>query len=270
MKKITHSRYNENVRNPIAFPWEQFNKITQGGYGKGDLVLIFGSPGGGKSWASISMAAHAAKQGKNVIYYTLELSEDYVGKRFDAYLTNTPIDQLSLTKIEDINKEINTLVKGNIIIKEYPPKRASINSIENHLRKLEYLYEFKPDVIFIDYLDLLKNRKPRKERKDDVDDIFVEIKGLAKALNIPIVSPSQINRAGAKDDILEADKIAGSYDKIMIGDISLSLSRKKEDKLKGTGRWHIMKNRFGPDGLTYNSLIDTSIGSIKITDLYKN
>lgn len=264
--KDVYDRYLHNPRNPIPFPWEKFNQITQGGYGKGDLVLIFGNPGGGKSWSTIAMATYAASKGKNVIYYTLELGEDYVGKRLDANIANIPIDQLNSDNIENIKNIINNKIKGNIIIKEYPPKKASLTTIENHIRKLKTLYNFEPDAIFIDYLDLLKNRRVRKDRKEDTDDIFVEAKGLAKILGIPIVSPSQINRMGAKDDILEADKIAGSYDKIMIGDISISLSRKREDKIRGTGRWHIMKNRFGADGLTFNSSIDISTGRIEIED----
>jgi len=262
--KDVETRYRDEERSPIPFPWPEFNKLTQGGYGKGDLVLIFGNPGGGKSWAIVDMAAHAASLGYNIIYYALELGEAYVGKRFDANLTKIPVDKLNEHRNEVENVTSN--LPGQIIIKEYSPKRASLSTIEQHIKKLEYLYKFKPDAIFIDYLDLLKNRKNRKDRKDDIDDVFMDAKGLAKELKIPIISPSQINRSGAKDEILEADKIAGSYDKIMIGDISLSLARKRKDKLNGTGRWHFMKNRFGPDGLTFTSKIDTSIGKIEILE----
>jgi len=91
-------------------------------------------------------------------------------------------------------------------------------------------------------------------------------KGLARILNLPIASPSQVNRAGAKDDIIEGDKAAGSYDKMMIADFAGSLSRKKEDKVNGTGRFHVMKNRYGIDGLTFNVNINTNNGHIKILD----
>ncbi len=82
-----------------------------------------------------------------------------------------------------------------------------------------------------------------RERKDEIDDIYLSTKGLARELKIPIWSVSQVNRAGAKDDIIEGDKAAGSYDKIMVTDVAISLSRKKEDKVKGTGRFHIMLKR---------------------------
>jgi hypothetical protein len=73
-----------------------------------------------------------------------------------------------------------------------------------------------------------------------------------------------VNRAGAKDNIIEGDKAAGSYDKIMIADVAMSLSRQKKDKVNGTGRFHIMKNRYGGDGMSYNAKVDTSNGRIEI------
>ena len=83
---------------------------------------------------------------------------------------------------------------------------------------------------------------------------------------MPIWSVSQVNRAGAKDDVIEGDKAAGSYDKIMITDVAISLSRKREDKVNGTGRFHIMKNRYGMDGMTYSVVADTSMGHFEVTD----
>ena len=124
--------------------------------------------------------------------------------------------------------------------------------------------EHKPDLVVIDYVDYL--RAPSKsrfsERKDEIDDVFIATKGLAKDLKIPILTPSQVNRMGAKDSVIEGDKAAGSYDKMMVADICLSLSRQKEDKVLGTGRVHVMKNRYGQDGMTYNVKMDTNNGHI--------
>jgi replicative DNA helicase len=260
-KLDVETRYREDSRKPIPFPWNAFNKITQGGYGEGDLVLLFGNPKGGKSWAAIAMAAEAVKLGYNIVYYALELGENYVGKRFDACLTGVPVDKLDAHR-----KEVEKLLEnipGQLVIKEYAPKRATLSTIESHIEKLD----FKPDAIFIDYLDLLANRKSRSERKDDIDDVYVDAKGLAKELKIPIISPSQANRSGADKAILESTHIAGSYDKIMIGDIVISLSRGRKDRIEGTGRWHFMGNRYGPDGCTfYSPKIDTSMGYFDIDE----
>jgi replicative DNA helicase len=260
------TRYRPDDRRVIPTPWPQINSITQGGYGKGDLVIFFGGPGSGKSWAAISMALEAVKLNCNVVYYTLELGEGYVGQRFDANLLSIPVDQLPLhrIKIEDATKGL----AGKLIIKEYPPKRASLDDIERHLDQMWTQHNFKPDVIFIDYLDLLRNRRSRVERKDDLDDIYTDAKGLAKELGIPIVSPSQVNRSGANEKVVEGDKAAGSYDKIMIGDIIISTSRLRKDKVDNTSRWHIIKNRYGTDGITFNCDFEGSTGVTRITGEY--
>ena len=122
-----------------------------------------------------------------------------------------------------------------------------MSTIESHINKVEGL-GIKADLVIIDYVDLLTSKKQNSERKDEIDDIYISTKGLARQLDIPIWSVSQVNRAGANDDIIEGDKAAGSYDKLMITDFCMSLSRKKEDKVNGTGRFHIMKNRYGMDG----------------------
>ena len=91
-------------------------------------------------------------------------------------------------------------------------------------------------------------------------------KALARELKLPIWTVSQVNRAGAKDDVIEGDKAAGSYNKMMIADFAISLSRKRQDKTNGTGRIHIMKNRYGSDGMTYPAIIDTTNGKIEINN----
>ena len=123
----------------------------------------------------------------------------------------------------------------------------------------------KPDLVIIDYVDYLRapSRGKSFERKDEIDDVFIATKGLAKELKIPILTPSQVNRMGARDSVIEGDKAAGSYDKMMVADICLSLSRQKEDKVLGTGRVHVMKNRYGQDGMTYNVKMDTNNGHIE-------
>jgi len=259
--KDLETRYREEHRITIPTPWNEFNELLQGGLGNGDFGLIFGNPGGGKSWALIALGGHAVRMGFNVIHYTLELGEDYVGRRYDSYFTQIPVNVIipNKAKVEKVLEKLS----GNLIIKEYAPGKASISTVESHIKKCIDL-DFKPDLIIIDYVDLLRSKRNNRERKDEIDDIYTSTKGLARELNIPIWSVSQVNRAGSKDDIIEGDKAAGSYDKIMIIDFGASLSRKREDKVNGTGRWHIMKNRYGMDGLTYGAKIDTSTGLFEI------
>ena len=261
--KDIEARFREDSRTVIATPWERINDLLQGGLGNGDFGLIFGNPGGGKSWSLVALGGYAVRMGYNVLHYTLELGEDYVGRRYDSFFTKTPVDRIlkNREKVEEVIPEL----PGELIIKEFPTGRASISTIESHIRKVTDL-GVKPDLVIIDYVDLLSTKKRTADRKGEIDDIYTSTKGLARELNIPIWSVSQVNRAGAKDDVIEGDKAAGSYDKIMITDFCLSLSRKAKDKVNGTGRFHIMKNRYGIDGLTFGVKADTSTGHFEVHD----
>ena len=260
--KDVESRYRKDYRPTIPTPWPTLNEGIQGGFGPGDLAIVFGNPGGGKSWTCVAMAAHAVKMGYKVNYYTLELGEDYVGKRFDCYFTGYSIDEVNNHR-KEVQKHVDNL-KGKLIVKEYAPKGATVNTIKSHIQKCIDM-EHKPDLVVIDYVDYLRAPSKGKfsERKDEIDDVFIATKGLAKELKIPVITPSQVNRMGAKDSVIEGDKAAGSYDKMMVADMCFSLSRMKEDKVLGTGRWHVMKNRYGQDGMTYNLKMDTNNGRIE-------
>lgn len=260
--KDIEARFREEDRSPVATGWETIDSALAGGLGSGDFGIIFGNPGGGKSWCLVAMGVIALRLGYNVIHYTLELSESYVGKRYDACLTGIQVDKLYQHRAE-VEKAIADL-PGSLIVKEYSPGRASINTIESHVQKCKDL-GLEPDLIIIDYVDLLKSKRSAKEKKEEIDDVYTATKGLARDLKLPIWTVSQVNRAGAKDDIIEGDKAAGSYDKMMIADFAMSLSRKRQDKVNGTGRFHIMKNRYGMDGMSFEAKIDTSTGKIDIS-----
>lgn len=260
-EKDVETRYREEERAAVATPWEHLNELLMGGLGAGDLGIIFGNPGGGKSWMLVNLGAEAVKRGMNVAHYTLELSADYTGKRYDSLFTG--IEFQSLSKHRQIVEDAVSKLDGKLIIKEFPMGKTTPQTIENHIQKCKDL-GFKPDVVIIDYVDLLSSRRKSADRKEEIDDVYTMIKGMARELKMPIWTVSQVNRAGAKDDVIEGDKAAGSYNKIMIADFAMSLSRKREDKVKGTGRIHIMKNRFGADGMTYGSIVNTHNGSIII------
>ena len=257
------TRYREDTRNPIPTPWDKINKLLQGGLGQGDFGLIFGNPGGGKSWSLIALGGFAVRAGYNVLHYTLELGEDYIGRRYDAFFTQVPVNHIM--KHKDKVEEIVPNIPGKLVIKEFPMGKATIHTIESHIRKCQDL-DINPDLIIIDYVDLLATKKRTTDRKGEIDDIYTSTKGLARELKVPIWSVSQVNRAGAKDDVIEGDKAAGSYDKIMITDFCLSLSRKAKDKVNGTGRFHVMKNRYGMDGLTFGVKANTSTGHFTVHD----
>ena len=256
-------RFVENKRNTIPTPWDVVNEIMDGGLGTGEMGVFVAPAGIGKSMALVNIAAHAAKRGLNVIYYTLELSETYVGARFDSHYTGIPSQDLKFHQEEVI--ETLKGVKGKLVIKYYPTKTATVNTIAAHIDKC-IVQGMKPDVILLDYADLLRDTGVKGSVRNDImlGNIYEELRGLAGTYGVPLYTASQANRSALEEDIIEADKIAESYAKVMVADFVVSLSRKTADKISGTGRWHVIKNRFGPDGLTFPSKMNMATAKIDI------
>lgn len=254
-------RYTDAVRNVKATPWDAVNDITDGGFGMGELVVFVAPAGIGKSWGLINIGAHAVKKGLTVAHYTLELNEAYVGLRYDAVVTGIPNQNLKFN-IDEVKRKVLNL-PGELIVKYYPTKTASVNTIRSHVDKM-ILQDKKPDLIVVDYADLLKAANARKEVRHDLESIYEDLRGLAGEYEVPVFTASQANRSALEEDVIGAEKIAESYSKVMIADFVISLSRKVQDKLSGTGRWHVIKNRFGPDGMTFPSKLNLSNGQIHI------
>jgi len=260
-KTMIVERYEDSVRNVVSSGWDVIDEITQGGFGKGELILMAAPPGIGKSWALVNIGVNAMKKGKIVAHYTLELNEGYTGQRYDAVLSGVAVANLKYN-MEDVKKAVNT-VSGDLVVKHYPTKTASVNSLKAHMDKMT-LQGKKPDVVIVDYADLLRNGHAKEKRHEELEEIIEDLRGMAGEYEVPVFTASQINRSGAEDDIITGTKIAGSFSKMMTADFVVSLSRKIEDKLAGTGRWHVIKNRFGPDGMTFPSKANFSTGQIHI------
>lgn len=256
------ARYEDNSRSCIKTGWNVIDDITSGGLGGGELGVLVAPAGGGKSWGLVSLAANAVKAGKRVIYYTLELNQFYVARRFDAYFTKIAFQNLVEEHAQEKIRSVVGNIAGELILKYYPTKTASIVTITSHIEKC--ISQGKtPDLIVIDYADLIRPAKAGDKRLE-LNDIYEDLRGLAGTYNIPVWSASQANRSSLEDDVIEGGKVSESYNKVMVCDFIMSLSRKLNDKVGGTGRWHIIKNRFGPDGMTFPSKINTMNGHIEI------
>ena len=252
-------RYTEAVRDVQATPWEVINELTDGGLGKGELGVMVAPAGIGKSWALMNVGADAVKRGKTVLHYTLELNEAYVGLRYDSVITG--IANQNLKHYQDDIKEQLEKLKGELIIKHYPTKSVSVMGIRSHVEKC-IMQGKKPDVIIVDYADLLRGHG--QEKRHELEGIYEDLRGMAGEYEIPVWTASQANRSALEEDVIDASKISESYGKVMVADFVLSLSRKVQDKLAGTGRWHVIKNRFGPDGITLPSKMNLSNGQFNI------
>jgi len=254
-------RYSEMARNTVETPWDIFNELTQGGLAGGELGVIVAPAGIGKTWILCALGAGSMKRGKNVVHYSLELNEAYVGLRYDSCFTGLPNQNLKY-HVDEVKSTVEK-VEGELVVKYFPTKTASVHTLSAHLQKLRTLG--KPfDMVVVDYGDILRDTGNAKEVRHALGNIYEDLRGLAGEFEVPIWTASQANRSALDEDVIEATKVAESYQKVMTADFVVSLSRKVEDKIGNTGRFHIIKNRFGPDGLTFPAKVNTNTGAVEI------
>jgi len=251
------------ARNTIKTNWAEVDTIMDGGLASGELGIITACAGSGKSWVLAKLGAEAMKQGKNVVHFTLELNENYVGLRYDSCFTG--IDFQNIRNNVDIVRKKIEQIPGKLFIKYFPIKTVSANHLKMHVERIAMLGS-KIDMIVVDYADILRPYQSERNSNSysEAGGIYEELRSIAGELQVPIWSASQSNRAAMDEDIIQANNISDSYRKIMTADFVMSLSRKVTDKVANTARFHIIKNRFGPDGLTFPSRMNAGCGDIQI------
>ena len=254
-------RYSETARITVPTGWDVIDDLTQGGLGAGELGVIVAPAGVGKTWVLAAIGANSMKRGRHIVHYSLELNEAYVGLRYDSIFTGIANQNLKYHK-EDVQGEMDKL-KGDLVIKYYPTKSASVNTLSAHLKRLTTLGT-KIDMVVVDYADILKDTGGAREVRHALGNIYEDLRGMAGEFQIPVWTASQANRSALDEDVIEATKVSESYQKIMTADFVMSLSRKVEDKIGNTGRFHVIKNRFGPDGLTFPAKVNTNTGKMEI------
>jgi replicative DNA helicase len=258
------SRANELKRSTVPTDWQPINDLMDGGLGPGELGVVVAPSGVGKTWILTAMGASAVRQGLSVVHYSMELSEHYVGARYDTLFTHIPSTNLKEKK-EEVKHKIGGL-KGKLLIKYFPPKGVSVKKLQMHIEKM-IANGNRPDVIIVDYADLLLSHSNKNDSTySEQGGVYIDLRGMGGELGIPIWTASQTNRSAIDSDVIEADKIADSYAKVMNADFIMSWSRKSKDKLNDTARAHVMKNRFGPDGITFPCKMDTNRGIIEVYD----
>lgn len=261
-KEDIEVRFEEVNRRTVATNWDVIDDLMDGGLGPGELGVIVAPSGIGKTWVLSALGAAAVKAGKNVLHYTLELTQNYVGQRYDTIFTSIPSSDLKENK-DEIKEKVSRL-RGGLMIKYYPPKGITANTIAAHIDMVRQT-KFQPDLIIIDYADLLVSTSS-KNNSDYAEQggIYIDLRAMSGEYQIPIWTASQTNRSAIDSEVIQADKIADSYAKVMNADFIISVSRKDADKLNNTARFHVMKNRFGQDGLTFPAKMDTNKGMIEV------
>jgi replicative DNA helicase len=259
-------RMSEMSRKTITTGWDVVDSLIDGGLGPGELGVIVAPAGIGKSWLLASLGASAMKAKKNVIHYTLELNENYVGLRYDCCFTGIQFQDIK-NHVEDVKTKLET-IPGKLFVKYFPIKTVSAQSLKFHFERVAMLEGVRPDVIVVDYADILRPIEKDKNSNSysEAGGIYEELRMVAGELGVPLWTASQTNRGGANEDVVQAHNIADSYRKIMTADFVMSVSRNMQDKANNTARMHIIKNRFGPDGITLYSKMDAGNGDIRIFD----
>ena len=219
----------------------------------------------GKSWILSTLGANAMEAGYNIVHYTLELSENQTGFRYDSVFTG-----YSPTEVQDHKEEVLSElqhIQGNASIQYWPTKGASTQTIRSHLERMETI-KWKPDVILIDYADLLRPLGAQRSdgNYEQMGNIYEDLRKLSGEVDLPIWTVSQTQRQAVREKVVKGDRIADSWKKAMTADFICSLSRTDTDKVAETARFHVIKSRFGPDGKTYPAIMSTSTGNVRMFD----
>ncbi len=259
--KDFEARFVPKYRKPVTTGWPEIDSITGGGLGKSELGVVIAPTGAGKSMALVHLGTQAVKEGKTVVHYTLELQDTVVASRYDSCLTGYPLSDIINFK-EEIYEALGD-IDGSLIVKEYPTKSATTNTIRSHLSRL-IKRGITPGLVIVDYADLLKPVIVRKEKRNELESIYEDLRGLSTEFKCPIWTASQTNRSGLSAEVITMEQISEAFNKCFVADFIFSISRTIEDKQNNQGKMFIAKNRNGPDGIIYPIFMDTSNVKIKI------
>jgi len=240
------------------------NSALEGGLASKELAMVVAPPGVGKSLYLANQAVRSCLDGHNVLYISLEMSEDRVAQRLDSIFTR--IRQVELKNKRDVLKErLGTISShvdklGALKIKEFPTKRADVSTIRAYLAQLKNYEDFTPDVIIVDYLELLSTDAKLAEYQAQ-ERLAQELRGLASESNCLMWTATQTNRDGKRVAIITDTELADSYGKTRVCDLVFSLNQTEEEFDGGKARVYVIKSRNGqarfifPAEMDYNRLV---------------
>lgn len=227
--------YYHRTEDRIPFDLDYFNKITGGGLAKKTLSVILAPPNVGKSLFMCHFASSILRQHKNVLYITLEMSRERIAARIDANLLDTALDTILTLPKESYERKIRFMkegVKGKLVVAEYPTASASTTHFRALLNELKLKKQFKPDIIFIDYLNICCSARLRLGQTVSsytyVKAIVEEMRGLAQEYDLPIVSATQTNRSGATNSDPDMTDTSESFGVPMTADNVWALINNEE------------------------------------------
>lgn len=250
--------------NKMTSGFNQIDEVLEGGWSRKELYCFMGPPGVGKSIFLPNVGFKALANGYNVVHYSLEMSEDRVGLRYDAIASGIHTKKL-FENTDEIKKKYETikkLTKSHLKIKEFPTSMASVLDVEAHLDELKMYDDFETDIIIIDYGDIMRStRHNTKNPYEEQGWIFRELRGLAVKRNIVVITATQSTRDsmssdGGTKDIIGMDQTADSMEKNRILDVLFSITQSRQEKDDGKINLWVAKNRNGKSNQNLEFLVN--------------
>ena len=257
----------------IEFDLEYFNKITKGGLPNKTLNIALAGTGVGKSLFMCHVASSALLSGKNVLYITLEMAEEKIAERIDANLLNVPIQEITeLPKLMFENKvtKLAEKTQGTLIIKEYPTASAHAGHFRALLNELALKKSFRPDIIFIDYLNICASSRYRGNSTVNsysyIKSIAEELRGLAVEANVPIVSATQTTRSGYGSSDVDLTDTSESFGLPATADLMFALISTEELEQLGQIMVKQLKNRYNDPTIFKRFIVGIDRAKMRLYD----
>ena len=265
------------IEKRIPFDLEYFNKITSGGIPRKTLSIILAGTGVGKSLAMCHFAAANLLQGYNVLYITLEMAEERIAERIDANLMNVTMDDLKMLSRDMYEKRMKNIMsktKGKLIIKEYPTASAHTGHFRALMNDLALKRNFKPDVVFIDYLNICASARIKAGSNVNsytyVKTIAEEIRGLAVEKEVAIFSATQVNRSGFTNSDPGLEDTSESFGLPATADLMFALISTEEMEQMGQIMVKQLKNRYNDPTLNKRFTVGIDRARMKLYDLHQS
>ena len=262
------------IEEKIPFDLEYFNKITKGGLPPKTLNIALAGTGVGKSLFMCHMAANCLSQGKNVLYVTLEMAEERIAERIDANLMNISMEDLQdLPKkmFDDKMAKIMKKTSGKLIVKEYPTASANSNHFRGLIKELAIKKSFKPDIIFIDYLNICASSRFKGNANVGsyfyIKAIAEELRGLAVETNVPIMSATQTTRSGFISSDVGLEDTSESFGLPATADLMFALISTEELEELNQIAVKQLKNRYNDPTMNRRFVLGIDRAKMKLFDV---
>ena len=265
--------YYNRVEEKVPFDLSMFNKITKGGLSNKTLNVALAGTGVGKSLFMCHVAAATLLQGKNVLYITCEMSEEKIAERIDANLLGVNIQDIADLPKQIFESKVNKLIKktkGKLIIKEYPTASAHVGHFKSLLNELSLKTSFKPDLIFVDYLNICASQRFKGAVVNSytyVKAIAEELRGLAVENNVPIISATQTTRSGYGSSDVDLTDTSESFGLPATADFMFALITTEESEQLGQILVKQLKNRYNDPTMNKRFAIGVDRSKMKLYDV---